>query len=273
MKKLSCLILFSILTGTLGAQIFITGCGSTGAMGNKDWKAFAAAYERANQNDLEKTKMRLGMATGYSWGFDVLLGEEADFLNHSYIGFRRTLLTSRATATSASGTREFLLKDRSWYCPVGVGIRDEHFMAAFTLGVGISKAELLASFRYLDGTQSIGRDKFLNGVYSGSSFILIPQIQYGYGMETGSDALSPKIFVFADFGYRFAMMPDALEDKLYVDGNYIDFTDDEEYTLLAKNYDQFISDPAAYDFDSRSNTVRAAFRGIHFNIGIRFGIL
>lgn len=273
MKKYSCFILCCLLAGTLGAQIFITSCGSTGAMGNKDWKMFAAAYERANQGNLEKTKMRFGMATGYSWGLDVLLGEETDFLNHSYIGFRRTMLTSRATATTASGTREFQLQDRSWYCPVGAGIRDEKFMAAFTLGVGISKAELLTSFRYLDGTQSISRDKFLNGVYSGTSFILIPQIQYGFGMETGSDALSPKIFVFADLGYRFAMGADSFDDKLYVDGNYIDFTDDEEYSMLPKNYDKFLADPAAYDFYSRENTVRAAFRGIHFNIGIRFGIL
>lgn len=249
------------------AQLYISATGNVGSHRSRDWRSFSESYLAQTGSQLVKAKMKLGACSGYAFGIDAI-APHTDYwegFSGMYFGFRMGKRSSRADAEFTNGSRHFEMRENYWYCPVGFGVSESGGFFTGSLGIGMSNAQLISMFEYPDGTQSIGRERFLNGVYSGSSFLAIPGIMGGVG--GGKNDL--KIYLTAEISWQIAFGGNPLEEKMYTNGAFVDFSADSEYEQLPRDYQAFQQNPPGYDFTNKENLVRANLGGINCALGIK----
>lgn len=268
MTKISLLIIL-IYSSAASAQVGINISGTLGTSNSKNWKKFAHSYQELYQDQLSKSKLKMGFAYGTSLGIDLNAGSAAgELFENFYLGFRYVHLNSSASASFKDGSeRNYDLKERLAYVPVGMQFGNDLGSALISLGIGLSYGELISSYTYPDGTSSIGSDKRLNGVFSSSYFVFIPQ--FTYTIHLPGDKF-PLVSVFMEFGYRFSSpVLGSFADKIYQESGFIDLTNDVPSAGFPSDAAAFFNDPNSAPY---SGDVVNKFSGILLNIGLKIGI-
>jgi hypothetical protein len=237
-----------------------------GSMRSKEWNSFATSYASYLSNTITNSDLKMGFAYGSCFGLDVNV-KDVDILENFYIGFRSGNLNSSAFAEFGAERRDFKLKEKYWYVPVGMQFGEYDGSILFALGFGVSESNITSSYTYFDGTKSTGTERYLNGIFTSNTLIAIPQMVYTVHLPFDDKLL---VSCFFDIGYRFSMSATVgFEDKLYIQGTAIDLQD-VDYKFIPRDFESFSTNPD-YDLLDAKNTVNK-FTGIHFNIGIKIGI-
>lgn len=262
MKKLF-LILLLLACIKSEAQIYVSAAGTVGFHRSKDWRTFSDSYLASLGTRVIDDDMKLGGCSGYTLGIDAIAPKTGywDGFSGLYAGFRMSELRSRASAKLIDGTRQFEMRESSWYCPIGFGTSEDGGFFAGSLGFGLSTARLVSMFEYPNGVQSIGTERPLNGVYSGSSFLFVPGMMVGFGGGKNDNGL--KLYLTAEVNYRFAFGNLPLEEKMLLNGAFV--TGSGGSTTLPLNYGSTAPPPAGDD----DNLVDAKLGGLTFSLGIK----
>ena len=268
MKKIILSIVLAIVVSISSAQILFSFSGAIGNHTSKDFRAFGNSYEALLGNNVLKSRMRLGMATGLSWGIDLIAPESDywDMFGGMYLGFRHARMESNAFAKLNNGTRNFTMRVNEFYCPVGYGMAEGNGFFTAYFGIGLSNHDLISSFEYPNGTISRGTELILNGTYSGTSFIGVPGVQMGFSIGKSKGA---GIVIFSEINYRFSMGGSFLEEKMYTNSALVSFSGDADFEILPKDYQSYMNNSTSYDFENKENKVQADVRGFYFSLGIK----
>jgi hypothetical protein len=269
MKIATTIIFLFLLAIKAKAQIYISAGGAIGTHRSKDWNTFSSSYRSFVGSNMVKDKLRLGFCKGFVFGVDAIAPKTGYWEGFSgmYAGFRVAKLTSEASAKLNDGTRYFEMQDNQWYVPIGFGVSEKGGFFTGSLGFGVSTASLISTFEYPSGTLSIGQDRYLNGVFSGSSFIAVPGLMFGVG---GGRDKSIKIYITGEVNYRFSFGSDKMQEKMYQNAALVEFGGlDSNYEYLPVYIDEFNQNPSAYDVNDDENYFQAKLSGLTFRIGLK----
>ncbi len=264
LKLLRLLLAFALIVEfrQAHAQLLFSYGGAVGTLNNRDMRKFFDSYTRLVGNNMVKDNLRLGLAYGYSYSIDANFGSDGAGI---WIQMRRSCMKSFASAEATDGTRHFEVRQNNWSMPFGLAWYDEQgLFVTGAISFGYSGNYLLSSFEYPDGTTSMGTERWLNGVFRSYSMSFAPMASAGFR------PIRPlPMLVYGELAYFMPLMSSVFRERIYIDSNNYNLSDDKTYDTLPKDYEAFWADPDAYDTIDSKNQVRSGMFGWQLVIGLK----
>lgn len=160
---------------------------------SKIFDTYADNYNLIYQDDLKTGFTKFSPKSAFSWGIE-------SSIYGMNISAKFSTYKSESNAVFKNGnSRVFELKQKTWSVPIGFGYLTEDGGVAFnfggTIALGMQTTQLSSVYVYSDGTRSTGFDKDLNGIYSSTGAIFVPEFVFGVGKF---------VYVYTSVAYQFS---------------------------------------------------------------------
>ncbi|TNE53887.1 MAG: hypothetical protein EP338_10185 [Bacteroidetes bacterium] len=263
MKKLFILLIGLFIGASISfSQIgFGFESGFRTAMGHsKTFKQFARSYNSHFADDIDK-ELSSSFSFPYGWALST------DFSISGFYGALRfhEVQGHNKVKFKSGAARTFKREQFMYSVLAGFGTQDSDFAFNASVGLAFGTDRIISMYQYADGTKSIGREKFLNGVYDAGHYAYIASVG-------GAVTIAEPFCVYMRAEYilgTFVGLKGPLDDShwnrsLEVLSNYPTGipTDVEKWEELQGEIGAYSSE----DF------VHADWKGFRLEIGIRFQI-
>jgi len=209
---------------------------------------FVDSYNAAFEGQLKNKLNNIGIVNGYSLSLEGMFG--------FYTAVNMIHLSGSSYATFTEGIkRYFKLEQNIWNFPIGFGMFESN--SAYVsggIGIGFNSMVMTSYAEYLDGTQSMGNERILNGSYKSFAILWAPEFQFGKSFGNFAAGIS--------LAYHFNTFSIGNSDYFNLDRNRM--------SSIPEDYQSYLNDP---NFGIVFDEVKFNFHGLMLGISLKYNIL